>query len=317
MVFAKLVVPRVSRVLGLLGVDVHKPTKPVVPEAGGLAILAGLLTGYMLLVVLDPTRSGIYTALALTAVTAWLVGLVDDLVKLDAVSKPLLSSIAAMPLIAMGVYTPYLHIPLAGDYRLTIVYPALIIVGVTVSANMFNMIDVLNGSMVLSAMTILVGLTIVHTLLFGGDLGELAALVLATTVLASYLPFNIYPARMFNGDQGSLMVGALVAALAIVYRVEAYYVIASLPLVLNGFQILASIRGLREHSEIVRPTRVVDGEGCIEASRDPRAPITLVQLITVRNCLCEPSIVAGIAILVGISSLLAIATAIAELLLAS
>ncbi len=308
-VSARALAPRLAGRLGLVGVDVHKPDRPRVPEAGGVALLVGVAGGYTVLWLAEGWPG--YAALALTAATAWLVGFIDDLVRLDAISKPLLTLVAGLPLLAAGAYEPYLHIPFAGEFRLTVVYPALVLAGVMVSSNMFNMIDVLNGSMVLPALVILSGMAAATALLQGPE-GQLAPLLVAIAALAGYAPFNVYPARLFNGDQGSLLVGALVAALAVVTGLEAFAVIASLPLVLNGFQILASAGGLRERGEMPRPTRFDESRVCIEASDDDRAPVTLVQLATLRHCVCEPTIVAAVALLTLVSTLLALATLAAD-----
>ncbi len=305
-------VPFTAKRLGLIGVDIHKPHRPRVPEAGGVGLLAGLLAGFLTAYAL--TGSTVFLVLILTALGAWMVGFIDDLVRLDAISKPAMTIAASLPILAFNVYTPHLLLPLVGEFRLTIVYPLIVILLVTVSANMFNMVDVLNGSMVFSALVVLSFTALAAAILGRATSDSILAWLIVVSVLATYSLFNFYPARVFNGDSGSLMVGAIAASLSILLRVEAFYVLAALPLVLNGFQILASVGGLRERREMPRPTRL--RSHCIEASPDPRAPITLVQLVTLKNCLSEVEVVAAIVALIVVSGLAMLGVLALHLLLA-
>ena len=54
-------------------------------------------------------------------------------------------------------------------------------------------------------------------------------------VLLAFYYFNRYPAKVFDGDTGSLAVGAALGALAILGRIETVVVVALIPHIMNAF----------------------------------------------------------------------------------
>ena len=302
----EVLVPRLAGCYGLYGVDVHKPWRPRVPETGGVALLAGLLASLAPLLLVDPRGAA---ALLLAGLWLWLLGLLDDRFRLDPVSKPLLSAGAALPLLALGVASGYTRLPFIGWVRMSIVYPFLLVAGMSISSNMFNMVDCLNGMM--ASAGLIVGWSMLAAALIAGHAPApwIAGLAGMVAVLGVHLYYNWYPARVFNGDSGSLLVGGVLLAYAVYLHLEYVFIAASLPLVLNGFTILSSIRGFRERREIPRPTSVT-GEGLIVARRDPSAPITLIRLLTLRRGLREDEVVKAFIIVMVFSSTLAVLSAL-------
>jgi len=305
----ELIVPRLARRYSLYGVDVHKPWRPRIPETGGSAILAGILAS---LAVLAPARPVEAAAIGLSAAWLWLLGFLDDRYRLDPVSKPLLSSGAAIPLLALGCCWRT-RLPFLGWVRLSIVYPFLLVPGMAVASNMFNMVDCLNGMMASAGVAVGLSLLLAEAILavLGGAVDPVLAAGLAglVAVLALHLYYNWYPARVFNGDSGSLLVGGVLLAYAVYMHLEYVFLVASLPLILNGFTIVSSIRGLKERREIPRPT-MVTGEGLIAARRDRGAPITLIRLLTLGRALREDEVVKAFIIVLCFSSLLAVSSAL-------
>ena len=68
--------------LGITGLDVHKPDKPVTAEMGGLAVLGGVVAGSLVFYALDPILPFLFFAGLITILLIGVVGLVDDLVSL-------------------------------------------------------------------------------------------------------------------------------------------------------------------------------------------------------------------------------------------
>jgi UDP-N-acetylglucosamine--dolichyl-phosphate N-acetylglucosaminephosphotransferase len=300
------IVAKAMRARGITGKDVHKLAKNEVPEMCGLAIIIGLVVGVLACVIVFPAAIRALTAFLGTVLIAGAIGVVDDIHPLGARSKPVLTALASIPIIALRAYVPFPEIPFVGVVRLTIVYPLLIPIAIAVTSNSINMMDVMNGAM--PGTVAIIAITAAGILFFLGNvqIGSLAAILFAA-MLAFYY-FNRFPSKVFGGDTGSLSVGAAVGALAILGRLEAVLLVALIPHIMNAFYGLASVRGLRERREILqRPTKLLDN-GLLEASTEKGAPVTLTRLILASGPLGERQIVRSMMILTAISSILAVAT---------
>jgi len=300
------IVAKLMRSRGITGVDIHKLAKSEVPEMCGLAILIGLAVGSIAYCLTMPLAVREAAAFIGTVLIAGAIGIIDDLHPLGARIKPVLTAFACVPILILGTYVPYPEIPLYGPVRLTIVYPILIPIALAVTSNSINMMDVMNGAM--PGTVAIVAFTMVGILLWAG---ELRTATLAGGLLAAMLAFfyfNRYPSKVFDGDTGSLSVGAALGALAILGRVEAVMVVALIPQIMNSFYGLSSVRGLRERREIrQRPTQLLDN-GMLQASNVKGAPVTLARLILAAGPMGEKDVVRAMMILTAVSSLLAAAT---------
>ena len=300
------IVAKLMRSRGITGVDIHKLAKSEVPEMCGLAILIGLAVGSIAYCLTMPLAVREAAAFIGTVLIAGAIGIIDDLHPLGARIKPVLTAFTSVPILILGTYVPYPEIPLYGPVRLTIVYPILIPIALAVTSNSINMMDVMNGAM--PGTVAIVAFTMVGILLWAG---ELRTATLAGGLLAAMLAFfyfNRYPSKVFDGDTGSLSVGAALGALAILGRVEAVMVVALIPQIMNSFYGLSSVRGLRERREIrQRPTQLLDN-GMLQASNVKGAPVTLARLILSAGPMGEKEVVRAMMILTAVSSLLAAAT---------
>ena len=282
---------------GLTGIDIHKPSKPRIPSTSGPILIPTLLVTIITLYVISKVIRGyelmVLAIYLMPPLISGLIGLVDDLVTLDAKTKTFLPIISALPIVLTGLYYPRPYVPFIGTLRLTIIYPLAILLAYSVGTNGLNMIDTHNGivpSVTLIAASFSLPL-IARNVVTGKT--SVAALYLAVVVIVialNQLIYNMYPARIFNGDSGSFILGALLVSLTILGRVEFFMITALMPLIINGFQIITSIGGLRERREIVKRPTVIKGK-YIEGSCDLKAPITLVQLITLKNPLTECELV--------------------------
>lgn len=199
--------------------DVHSvPT----PRLGGLAMLAGLATALVVASTLpffsrvfDSAQSpwAILAAGALIAV----VGAVDDVVQLDALTKLAGQVLAAGLLAWQGVQL--VTLPIGGVVLGSgVLFLALTVLVVVVTMNAVNFIDGLDG-LAAGVMCVAAGAFFVYTYMLTRqtdrlDYSSLAALVAAITVgcCLGFLPHNVHPARIFMGDSGALLLGLLLAA---------------------------------------------------------------------------------------------------------
>ncbi len=203
--------------------DVH--VVPI-PLLGGLAIYGGLAAGLMVAAELTPLRTvlaGDRTAagLLLAGGVIVLVGMVDDRWGLSPISKLAGQAAAGGILFWSGAQLGWL--PMPGNATLVLTpneSTALTIFFVVATINAVNFIDGLDG---LAAGIVCIAaiaffayyyrLTEVYTL------PEQAGPALASALLAGaclgFLPHNFYPARIFMGDTGSMLLGLLLAYIPI------------------------------------------------------------------------------------------------------
>ena len=306
LIFTKRLISLLTRI-NFTVEDAHKPGRPQIPKPGGPAIIAGIIASECILYTLnsDPRILALMLVVGLT----FIIGLIDDLYTLSGVIKPTLLILASLPILLLGAYSPYPVFPIFHTpVRLTIVYPILILAAIPITSNTFNSIDVLNG--VVSSFASIAATPLLIALLLKGEyLIALASLPLITSSLAFYL-YHRYPSRIFPGDSGSLSLGAMYGAIAIVGGVEVVGIIALLPAILNSFFFLSSVRRFVEHRLVkARPVVMLD-DGRMAASKDPDAPITLVRLILAGGTLREREIALEIVKLTSVSALLAILTAL-------
>ncbi len=288
----------------LMGVDIHKPQRPLVPKTGGLALLASYTLGLLGFVALQGYSDRVLVLL-LSPLLAALIGLVEDFREMNPILKPVLLLSPSLPILLLADYSPYPDIPLVGTVRLTIVYPILILAAFTVIINAVNSVDVMNGSLALSSVPVL-ALIAVLAWMEGQALNSIAAAVMAASLLG-FLRFNWYPAKIFAGNSGSNLVGALLTALAITSGLELVTLVALLPHILNEYFILASIGGVRSGKTVsLRPISLI--RGLIAASKDPRGPLTLVRLATSSAPLSEPQVSKALGLFASYSSFLAFVT---------
>jgi UDP-GlcNAc:undecaprenyl-phosphate GlcNAc-1-phosphate transferase len=136
----------------------------------------------------------------------FIVGLVDDLIRLKPYTK-LVAEIAIASLFVFVGYRLGWSESLTLDTLLTMVW----IVGVT---NAFNLLDNMDG---LSAGVSLIagGSVLAGIVLGGGSPVEARYLALLMGAIAGFLVYNFHPASIFMGDSGSLFIGLNLALLTL------------------------------------------------------------------------------------------------------
>ena len=208
------------------------------PRFGGLAIYLGTIAS--LLIYAGNNEKIIAVAVGGTLI--YLLGIVDDLINLDAKIKFAGQLLVAVLMYYMGLQIKFisnyfgegaLHFGTAMCFIVTILW----IVGIT---NTINLIDGLDG---LAAGTAsIAALCIAYVAYIHGDEYGMMVVCLAMLALAGgcigFLPFNFYPAKIFMGDGGSLFLGFMMAALSVVGPLKRSTVIAVVvPVIVLGIPI--------------------------------------------------------------------------------
>ncbi|HWG61093.1 MAG TPA: MraY family glycosyltransferase, partial [Streptosporangiaceae bacterium] len=199
--------------------DVHvEPT----PLLGGLAMYLGLAAGLLVayrLAHLSSVLTGTRVAAGLLLAGGLLVllGFVDDLWGLNVLSKLAGQIAAGVILVWSGAVVSWLPIPGGGTFLLTAdEQTAVTILVVVLTINAVNFIDGLDG---LAAGIVGIGAAgfffYYYELTSRLGLSELTGPALASAVLAGvclgFLPYNFYPAKIFMGDTGAMLLGLLLA----------------------------------------------------------------------------------------------------------
>lgn len=283
--------------------DYHKSTRPSIPRPAGPILLLGIAISEIILYLLMPDIKTL--AILLTTIIAFIVGFIDDLRVMPGWFKPAALVVAAIPIIVLGAHSNYLNL-IFGDSYIPILYLALILAIIPIAGNTINSIDVLNGVatgiIIISSVPLLTSIAI-----FGDSETLLTALPMFFGAIAFYR-YHKMPSKIFPGDSGTLLLGAMYGAVAIAGRSELIAVIALLPAVMNSFLFLSSVKKIVEHRNVKsRPTILTDDFKLV-ASRSKDAPSTLVRLIVAKGPLSEEQIVRRIFALAVFSSILALVT---------
>jgi len=199
--------------------DVH--TRPM-PYFGGVAMLLGLGAAFLVASQLPWLGSfdlvthdarGVLLAGAVICV----VGMIDDMVELNAVAKIAGQLLAAGVAVIAGVKVYWIPLPgtiISIDEGTGIVVTLFLIL---VAVNAINLVDGLDG---LAAGVVAIGagafFTYAYLLSYEQELvrATTSSLVTIATlgICLGFLPYNIHHARMFMGDSGAMLLGFLMAA---------------------------------------------------------------------------------------------------------
>lgn len=223
-VIAREIALRLGAVAQVRDRDMHAVP---IPYLGGLAMLGGLGAAYVVareLPFLSLSAPIVFRDAGVVIIAGGLicmVGVLDDLLELDALTKLGGQVLAAGFLIAFNVQYLYFPAPGGGLFSLDRSQAALLtVLTVVATVNAVNFIDGLDG---LAAGVVGIGATAFFLFSYqianlnNQSLGVTAALLSAAVggVCAGFIPHNFYPARLFMGDSGSMLLGLVLSASAL------------------------------------------------------------------------------------------------------
>jgi UDP-GlcNAc:undecaprenyl-phosphate GlcNAc-1-phosphate transferase len=199
--------------------DVHVVRTPLL---GGLAMYGGMAAALLVADQLPYLRAAIggariSTGLLLAGGLVVVMGIVDDRWGMTALSKLAGQVAAAGILVWSGIELPWIPTP-GGGYILLTPNQSLVltILVVVVTINAVNFIDGLDGLAAgIVGIAALAFFAYSYTLVRVGGATTQSLPALVSAVLAGmclgFLPHNFYPARIFMGDTGAMLLGLLLA----------------------------------------------------------------------------------------------------------
>jgi UDP-GlcNAc:undecaprenyl-phosphate/decaprenyl-phosphate GlcNAc-1-phosphate transferase len=209
-----LLTPAVGGMARMLGVvdrpESRRLNRRAVPRLGGLALFFGIFVPALAFLPLGPETKG----LLLGAAVATTVGAVDDfrgLVWWEKLGGQIAA--AAIPC-GFGIWVHRFTFPVVGVHALPEwVGVPLTILWIVAIMNMVNFLDGLDG--LAAGVCAISGFTFC---LIALSLGRPEPAILAAVVFGACIGFlrhNFYPARIFMGDSGALLLGFVLAALSV------------------------------------------------------------------------------------------------------
>ena len=222
--------------------DQKKSHAHPMPLLGGLAIYMAFLAAVLFTTDINNCMGGILMG----GTIIFILGVIDD--KLGMMPKMKLSG---QILAALIVYKAGFRVTTFEDYYISMFFTVFWIVGIT---NAFNLLDNLNG---LSS-----GIAGISSLFFGiialrgSDMyAAIVSFALAGACLG-FLKHNFPKASIFMGDSGSMLLGFILACIAILgtWRTEKISLSLSLPILILGYPIfdttLVTFLRLRERRPV-------------------------------------------------------------------
>lgn len=243
----RLSMPKIIKKLekaNIVGKDIHKSWKPIVAEMGGFGILFGFIIGIFAGIGMHQVLTFQLCVVLIVILLVGIIGIADDLLVLSSKEKLFLLFLAGIPLIW------------AAPPNVGILYLICIPIAISIGANLTNMLAGLNGIEAGLGIIALGSLTISCIILGKYDVTIISMSLLGA--LIAFLYFNKYPAKVFPGDTGTLIIGAAIVAIAFIGRVKLIAFIVLIPNIIDAALKFYSA-GVMERQQF-KPTQL-DDEG--------------------------------------------------------
>jgi len=240
-----------------------------VPRMGGLAVVLAVIVALALTVLIAGGRVHILSAELLRAaatgfIPIFIVSLIDDIRGLRPMPRFLVHLAAASATVALGVRlgaaVHIFHLQISIGW-LAVPISILWLAGIT---NAFNIIDGLDGLSAGLALISAVSLACVSVVIGRYEMATTAAILAGA--LAGFLPFNIYPAKVYLGDTGATAIGFFLGVLTLRGGSTATAGMAViLPVLVVGVPLAETILSMAR-----RAVRKLQGspQGILDADRD-------------------------------------------------
>lgn len=239
-------------------------TAPI-PRCGGIAMFLGLHAAVLTVIVgvlfFGWELNNLYTLEGVNYLLCYIgivimfsVGLVDDITQLSPWVKFGGQVVSAIVVALSGVTVGVVRMVVTGDYIELgwLDYPITVLY-LVVFVNITNLIDGLDG--LASGIVAIVSASLLYLVVTRGNMIMAFACIAVIAVCLAFLRYNFYPASIFMGDSGSMMLGLIVGIVSVVGVAHTQsFIIMLVPLAIAGVPVLdtisAIVRRLRGHKRI-------------------------------------------------------------------
>lgn len=221
------VLVRTGRVAEIRTRDVH--TQPT-PSLGGIAMFVGFMAAVYVATQLPALTRGFapvtpeMTAVMWGALAILIVGVIDDLYELGAVTKLIGQILAAVLMSVLGLAVTLIYVPFGGGTTLILDQAQGIIVAsvfTVLLVNAINFVDGIDGlaaglGAIAGGAILVFSLTVLYDQ--GGAVSAYPPAIICAALVGmcvGFLPHNFEPSRIFMGDSGAMLIGLLLAAASI------------------------------------------------------------------------------------------------------
>ena len=209
----------------------RKRHKHPTPNIGGVSVFISVSAALSLALIFSDSQSGPHAphwpSILAGGALIFIVGLRDDVKPVSAWIKLAAQALAGGFLYWGGMVVEVLYLPLVGEIHPGAWGILINVFWVALLSNAINLIDGLDG---LAAGVSLIGAVAlgVIALIFGVTEAALACAALSGALIAM-LYFNTYPARLYLGDSGSLLIGYLFAVFSFLVPMKSFTTAALFP----------------------------------------------------------------------------------------
>ena len=229
----------------------------IIPRAGGLAILGGVLLPAFFLLPISKALMGILSALVLTAI----IGLWDDRVDLSPYFRFIANIVTAVIVVAAGIGIPFITNPLGGVIHLDLWRISFEFLGthsILVLADLFAILwivwtmNIVGWSSGVDGQ--MPGFVAITALVLGFMALRFSAHDISQTTVASlafitagaflgFLPWNFYPQKIMPGYSGKTIAGLLIATIAILSggKIGSALIILAVPMLDAAYALIRRI----------------------------------------------------------------------------
>ncbi len=221
--------------------DERRIHKVPIPRLGGLAIFLGFLVAVLLFAEIDKPLQGIL----LGSVIIVVLGVIDDVVRLNAWVKLFFQVVATLIPILHGVVLSRFSNPFSFSAEAQFVDLGVFSIPITVIwmvaiTNSVNLIDGLDGLAAGVSTIASVSLMVIAILLSEPTWAIVMAALAGSCI--GFLPYNRNPAKMFMGDTGATFLGYILAAVSVQGLFKFYTIISfAVPFLILGLPIFDTL----------------------------------------------------------------------------
>ena len=245
---------------GFVVKDMYKKGKPNVPNLGGLAILAGILTSLVFLQFLVGREISHSILVFYFMVFSYaMFGLMDDLLDVGRKLKIYVPFFLSLPILLLVDADLNTGITFAG-IDAGILYIIAAPIYVMVVSNLINMHSGFNG--LSCGLSYILMVFVLIKVAISGQPQNIFYILPAFGSILAFLYFETYPAKIFWANIGSMMVGAALGGFIVLNHLEIFGVVILIPHIINFLMYVVwkikrigdvKFGGLREDGTLIVP----------------------------------------------------------------